>query len=128
MIGIIMSIYLIIAALILDDLMLREDYQPDALMEEIKVNETFTKIAGERRESVFEPEDAPDIDLLDNGTGFEALNIPEAAPSHHHRAIEYSIGDRAQSSDYILGKLKAAGFDVKSQAKMMAYFYERGHF
>ncbi|RKM59808.1 glycosyltransferase family 1 protein [Butyrivibrio sp. CB08] len=113
---------------ILDDLMLREDYHPDALMEEIRVNQTFTKIAGERRESVFETYDTPDIDMLDEGTGFETLNVPDKAPSSHHRAIEYSIGDRAQSCEYIQGKLKAAGFDVKSQAKMMAYFYERGHF
>ncbi len=113
---------------IIDDLLLRQDYQPDPLEEEIRLNQTLTAIAGERRESVFENEDTPDFDVLDAGTGFETINIPDRSPRTHHRSIEYSIGDRSQSSEYILGKLKAAGFDVKTQAKMMAYFYERGHF
>ena len=113
---------------ILDDLLLREDYQADPLEEEIKLNKTFTVIAGERRESVFETDEQPDIDLLDAGTGFETVNVPQEMAKRGHRAIEYSIGDRAQSSEYIHGKLKAAGFDVKSQARMMALFYERGRF
>ena len=113
---------------ILDDLMLREDYHQDPLEEEIRLNETFTRIAGERRESVFESEDAPDIDALDAGTGFDAVNIPVKKEKTQRRAIEFSIGDRSQSSEYIIGKLKAAGFDVKSQAKMMKAFYERGRF
>jgi hypothetical protein len=113
---------------IIDDLLLRQDYQPDLLEEEIRLNQTFTAIAGERRESVFENEDTPDFDMLDAGTGFETINIPDRSPKTHHRSIEYSIGDRSQSSEYILGKLKTAGFDVKTQARMMAYFYERGHF
>ena len=113
---------------IIDDLLLREDYQPDPLAEEIKLNQTFTKIAGERRESVFETDETPDIDLLDAGTGFETVNVPDKPARNARRSIEYSIGDRQQSSEYILGKLKAAGFDVKSQAKMMSAFYQRGHF
>ncbi|WP_022765778.1 glycosyltransferase [Butyrivibrio sp. XPD2006] len=114
---------------ILDDLLLREDYHSDPLQEEIRLNQTFTAIAGERRESVFETDDMPDIDALDAGTGFEAVNVPDKKPvKSHHRASMFSIGDRAGSSDYILGKLRAAGFDVKAQARMMGYFYERGHF
>ncbi len=46
----------------------------------------------------------------------------------HKRIIEYSIGNRQESSEYIQNKLKNAGFDVKTQAKMMAWFYEKGHF
>ena len=69
----------------------------------------------------------PDFDLLDEGTGFEKVNVPKAE-RELHRAIEYSIGDRSQSSDYIQNKLRAAGFDVKAQAKLMGFFYERGHF
>ncbi len=127
---------------ILDDLLFHEDYHVDPLMEEIKLNQTFTAIAGERRESIFENEDAPDIDILDQGTGFEALNIPDEETKDRyireiknisdtkdmHRSIEYSIGDRKQSSAYIQNKLRAAGFDVKAQAKLLAFFYERGHF
>jgi hypothetical protein len=113
---------------ILDDLMLWEDHNMDPLQEEIRVNQTLTQIAGERRESVFETEDTPDFDALDAGTGFEKINIPDRSRATHHRSIEYSIGDRSQSSEYILAKLRAAGFDVKTQARMMAYFYERGHF
>ena len=44
------------------------------------------------------------------------------------KAIEISIGDRAESSGYILDRLRSAGFDVKSQAGMMKYFYESGKF
>ena len=113
---------------ILDDLLLREDYQPDPLEEEIRVNQTFTVIAGERRESVFETDEQPDIDMLDAGTGFDTVNVPKEVVKPRHRATPYSIGDRAQSCEYIHGKLKAAGFDVKSQARMMALFYERGRF
>jgi glycosyltransferase involved in cell wall biosynthesis len=114
---------------ILDDLLLREDYHSDPLQEEIRLNQTFTAIAGERRESVFETDDMPDIDALDAGTGFETVNVPDKKPvKSHHRASMFSIGDRAGSSDYILGKLRAAGFDVRAQARMMGYFYERGHF
>ena len=114
---------------ILDDLLLREDYHADPLEEEIKLNQTFTAIAGERRESVFETDEMPDIDALDAGTGFETVNVPDKNPkSTHHRTGLYSVGDRANSSEYILGRLKDAGFDVKTQAKMMGYFYERGHF
>ncbi len=114
---------------ILDDLLLREDYHSDPLEEEIKLNQTFTAIAGERRESVFETEDMPDIDALDAGTGFETVNVPDRnQKSSRQRPGLYSVGDRQQSSEYILGKLKEAGFDVKTQAKMMGYFYERGHF
>ena len=114
---------------ILDDLLLREDYHTDPLEEEIKLNQTFTAIAGERRESVFETDEMPDIDKLDAGTGFEKVNVPDKSPkSTHHRTSLYSVGDRKNSSEYILGRLKDAGFDVKTQAKMMGYFYERGHF
>ena len=113
---------------ILDDLMLREDYHVDPLEEEIRLNQTLTQIAGERRESIFEPEDAPDIDALDAGTGFDTVNVPTTSPRTQHRSIEYSIGNRSESSEYIIGKLRAAGFDVKSQAKMMKAFYERGRF
>ena len=114
---------------ILDDLLLREDYHSDPLEEEIKLNQTFTAIAGERRESVFETDDMPDIDVLDAGTGFETVNVPDRSPkSSRQRTGLYSVGDRQQSSEYILGKLREAGFDVKTQAKMMGYFYERGHF
>ena len=113
----------------MDDLLLREDYHFDPLDEEIRLNQTFTAIAGERRESVFETDDMPDIDALDAGTGFESVNVPDKKPvNSHHRTAMFSLGDRAQSSDYILGKLRAAGFDVKAQARMMGYFYERGHF
>ncbi|MCR5670296.1 MAG: glycosyltransferase [Butyrivibrio sp.] len=113
---------------ILDDLLLKEDHQVDPLQEEIKLNKTFTAIAGERRESIFETEDTPDFDLLDKDTGFEALNIPEEVTKHRPHAEVYSIGNRQESSEYIQGKLKAAGFDVKSQARMIALFYERGRF
>jgi glycosyltransferase involved in cell wall biosynthesis len=113
---------------IIDDLLLHEDYLEDPLEEEIKLNQTFTAIAGERKESVFESEDAPDMDMLDNGTGFVRINTPDDRPKDMHRSIEYSIGDRSQSSRYIQNKLRAAGFDVKQQARQMAYFYERGHF
>ena len=88
---------------ILDDLMLHEDYQPDSFEEEMRLNKTVSAITGQQVESV---PAAPDM----------------------HRAIEYSIGDRKQSSKYIQGKLKAAGFDVKEQAKLMGQFYEKGHF
>ncbi len=127
---------------ILDDLLLHEDYQADALEEEIRLNQTLTQIAGERRESVFENDETPDFDLLDQGTGFDALNsandeqakelireIKKASESKEmHRSIEYSIGNRSESSAYILRQLKAAGFDVKAQARQMGVFYERGHF
>ena len=113
---------------IIDDLMLREDYHYDPLEEEIRLNQTLTQIAGERRESIFETDDTPDFDLLDAGTGFDTINVPDKPSKRHRRAIEFSIGDRQQSSEYILGKLKAAGFDVKNQAKMMSAFYQRGYF
>jgi glycosyltransferase involved in cell wall biosynthesis len=112
---------------ILDDLMLHEDYHSDPLSEEMKLNQTFTAIAGERRESVFETEETPDFDSLDEGTGFEKLNVADSS-KQPKKSEGFSIGDRQGSSAYILSKLKHAGFDVKSQAKMMAYFYERGHF
>ena len=119
---------------ILDDLLLQEDYHQDALMEEIKLNQTLTAIAGERRESVFETVDTPDIDLLDEGTGFDKVNTPgnnkdsEEKHGSIHFSGRYPLGDRAEISGYIKDKLKAAGFDVKAQARMMGYFYERGHF
>jgi hypothetical protein len=127
---------------ILDDLMLHEDYGSEPLMEEIKLNQTLTAITGERRESIFETDDTPDMDLLDEGTGFETLNTmseedrrqfakqaaDEKIPTRMHRRIEYSIGDRQQSSKYIIGKLRSAGFDVKAQAKELEYFYEHGYF
>ena len=113
---------------ILDDLLLRENYQSDPLMEEIKLNQTLTAIAGERRESVFESDDMPDLDALDKGTGFEKLNAPSEKKTKRNNINEFSIGDRDKSLDYILSKLRHAGFDVKNQAKMMTYFYERGHF
>ena len=115
---------------ILDDLLFHEDYHPDPLHEEIRLNQTLTAIAGERRESVFETDDMPDFDLLDEGTGFEKVNIPDKirVVKDKHRSIEYSIGDRSESSVYIQGKLRDAGFDVKAQAKLMGFFYERGHF
>lgn len=113
---------------ILDDLLFHEDYHSDVLQEEIKLNKTLTAIAGERPESIFESEDMPDFDLLDKDTGFEPSNTPKKARGNRRRAIEYSIGDRSQSSDYIQNKLRNAGFDVKAQAKLMGYFYERGHF
>jgi glycosyltransferase involved in cell wall biosynthesis len=127
----------------LSDLLLHEDFSQDALMEEIKLNQTLTAITGERRESIFETEDTPDFDLLDAGTGFDSLNVmseedrlrfkekaerQESTATSMHRHIEYSIGDRKQSSAYIIGKLRHAGFDVKAQAKMLEYFYEQGHF
>ena len=78
---------------------------------------------------VFETDDMPDIDALDAGTGFETVNVPDRKKSSSQRmASKFSIGDRAKSSDYILGKLRTAGFDVRAQARMMGYFYERGHF
>ena len=112
---------------ILEDLMLQGDADKDIFSEEIKLNQTFTQIAGERKESVFENEDTPDFDLLDAGTGFDTINT---APKHSISHIDsgFSIGNRKESSEHILNELRAAGFDVKSQAKMMAYFYERGHF
>ena len=113
---------------IIDDLLLRENYQTDPLMEEIKLNQTLTAITGERRESVFETEEMPDFDLLDKDTGFEQLNTSSAKRTVTDRKVEFSIGDRAGASDYILRKLRHAGFDVKNQAKMMTHFYERGHF
>ncbi len=113
---------------IIDDLMLWEDNQTDALEEEIRLNQTLTQIAGERRESVFESEDAPDIDILDAGWGFEKVNVADDSPRQRRKAIEFSIGDRSQSSEYILGKLRNAGFDVKAQARMMTLFYESGRF
>jgi glycosyltransferase involved in cell wall biosynthesis len=113
---------------ILDDLLFHEDYHSDALHEEIKLNKTLTAIAGERPESIFETEDMPDFDLLDEGTGFEKVNVPKTVERDLHRSIEYSIGDRSQSSAYIQNKLRAAGFDVKAQARLMGFFYERGHF
>ena len=113
---------------ILDDLLFHEDYHSDALQEEIKLNQTLTAIAGERSESIFETDDMPDFDLLDEGTGFDAVNTSKASEREHHRSIEYSIGDRNQSSAYIQSKLRAAGFDVKAQARIMGFFYERGHF
>ncbi len=61
------------------------------------------------------------------GTGFDTIN--KAVTNKEVRKVEgYSIGNRKESSEHILGELKTAGFDVKSQARMMAYFYERGHF
>ncbi|MBQ7615503.1 MAG: glycosyltransferase [Butyrivibrio sp.] len=113
---------------ILDDLMLWDDYRPDPLEEEIKLNQTLTQIAGERRESVFETDDTPDFDALDAGTGFETINVPDDRAKSRHRSIEYSIGDRLESSKYIIGKLRNAGFDVKLQAKVMRSFYEKGYF
>ncbi len=120
---------------ILDDLLLHEDFQADALQEEIRLNRTLTQITGERRESVFENVDTPDFDLLDKDTGFANLNVADVVDDKEfirvkdmHRSIEYSIGNRAESSAYIQNKLRAAGFDVKSQAKLMGLFYERGHF
>jgi len=113
---------------ILDDLLLRENSQSDLLMEEIKLNQTFTAIAGERRESVFETDDTPDFDVLDKNTGFEQLNVPSEKKTYNRRNEEFSLGDRNKSSDYVLNKLRHEGFDVKNQAKMMTYFYERGHF
>ena len=112
---------------ILDDLMLHENFEDDILREEIKLNHTLTAIAGERRESVFEDEDTPDFDLLDMGTGFETVNTVNAESDNIERP-HYSIGNRKESSEYIIDQLRAAGFDVKNQARMMAYFYERGHF
>lgn len=41
---------------------------------------------------------------------------------------KYSIGDRNESSEHILSRLRSAGFDVKAQAKELSLFYERGHF
>ncbi len=113
---------------ILDDLLFHEDYHSDALSEEIKLNKTITVIAGERPESIFETDEMPDIDLLDKDTGFDTVNIPKENTNPMHRSIEYSIGDRSQSAEYIQNKLRAAGFDVRSQAKLMSFFYERGHF
>ncbi len=113
---------------ILDDLMLHEDYHSDALQEEIKLNRTLTAIAGERTESIFEPEDMPDLELLDKDTGFDEGIALKKSRGDMHRAIEYSIGDRSQSSVYILSKLRAAGFDVKAQARLLGFFYESGHF
>ena len=112
---------------ILDDLVFAENDNTDILSEEIKLNKTVTAIAGERRESVFETEDTPDFDLLDKDTGFETLNVPDKG-ANIKKDAEYSIGDREGSSEYILNKLRNAGFDVKVQAKLMEYFYERGHF
>ena len=113
---------------ILDDLLLRENSHSDPLMEEIKLNQTLTAIAGERRESVFETDDMPDFDMLDKNTGFEQLNAPSDKKIHDRRREAFSFGDRDKSSDYILSRLRHEGFDVKNQAKMMTYFYERGHF
>ncbi|MBO4457976.1 MAG: glycosyltransferase [Butyrivibrio sp.] len=112
---------------ILDDLTLNDEEGGDVLSEEIKLNQTLTAIEGERRESVFENDDTPDFDILDSDTGFEKLNIPDEG-FNAVKKNEFSIGDRKDSSEYILNKLKEAGFDVKSQAKLMAFFYERGHF
>ncbi len=127
---------------IIDDLLLHEDYQDNPLEEEIRVNQTFTAIAGERRESMFETDETPDPEMLDAGTDYSDFGtyaesaranllddlIGNSNSKNMHRAIEYSIGDRSQSSAYIQNKLRAAGFDVKAQARMMGYFYERGHF
>ncbi|SFC76597.1 glycosyltransferase [Butyrivibrio sp. YAB3001] len=114
---------------ILDDLMLREDYHAeDTLDEELKLNETFDAITGGRNERIFGAGQVPNMDLIDKATEQDLGQISEQYKKQLRRSIEYSIGDRQQSSEYILAKLKAAGFDVKSQAKLMGYFYERGHF
>jgi len=112
---------------ILDDLILAENGGINELTEEIKLNKTVTAITGERKESVFENDDTPDFDLLDKDTGFDSLNVPSNGEDTG-KNVEYSVGDREGSSEYILNKLREAGFDVKLQAKHMEFFYERGHF
>ena len=44
------------------------------------------------------------------------------------KGLEFSLGDRNKSSEYIITKLRDAGFDVKTQAKLLGDFYENGHF
>ena len=48
--------------------------------------------------------------------------------AEQQRTTAYAIGDRMGSSGYITDQIRKAGFDVKTQAMMMTYFYENGHF
>ncbi|MBR4356981.1 MAG: glycosyltransferase [Butyrivibrio sp.] len=79
--------------------------------------------AGEWAKKILDDLILDDSDVLDASIdGYEPL------AEGNNSIGKCSVGDRAGTSEYILNELRDAGFDVKLQAKQMAYFYERGHF
>lgn len=95
----------------------------DSLTEEIDITELVSRM------SIDLPPEKWAEKILQDLLGDE--DIAADRPVHradHQKVTEYAVGDRMGSSGYITDKIRRAGFDVKTQAMMMTYFYENGHF
>ena len=90
----------------------------DTITEEVAVTKLVSRMSLSQPEQVWASKVLHDLMLEDNNP----------LPGGRERVYEYSIGDRAASSPFVERKIKNAGFDVRTQARQMAYFYERGHF
>lgn len=100
----------------------------DSVTPEVDVTELVTMMSINDDPKIWSKKILDDLILDDNGSDIEEDTGYESLGAAGSSAGGNSIGDREGTSDYILNKLRDAGFDVKIQAKQMAYFYERGHF
>lgn len=100
----------------------------DSVTPEVDVTELVTMMSINDDPKKWSKKILDDLILDDNDSDNEADAGYESLVATGNSAGGCSLGDREGTSDYILNKLRDAGFDVKLQAKQMAYFYERGNF
>ena len=95
----------------------------DSLTEEVDLTELVSRMSIELPPEKWAEKILNDLMMDDDA----AAGIQTQTAGHQSKA-EHAIGDRMSSSGYITDKIRQAGFDVKTQAMMMTYFYENGHF
>ena len=93
----------------------------DAITEEVDLTELVSRMSIELPPRKWAEKILSDLML-------EGSDAQKRAQADRMPVSEYAIGDRAGSSAYITDAIRRAGFDVKTQAMMMMYFYENGHF
>lgn len=98
----------------------------DAITTEVDLTELVSRMSIDLPPQVWAEKIIQDL-MLENADA-EDRKAQEKLPEGREPVSEYAIGDRLGSSPYITDRIRSAGFDVSTQAMMMTYFYENGHF
>ena len=95
----------------------------DSLTEEVDITQLVSRLRIDLPPQIWAEKILQDL-MPDEDTVAEG----QMHTAEQQRTTAYAIGDRMGSSGYITDQIRKAGFDVKTQAMMMTYFYENGHF